>query len=218
MKDFELTMRIRNNRLKERRLAMGLSAPAFAEQAGVSYTAYIQLEGLKLHPMRLRRPWREGGLEWRPVALKVAEFHRVLPEELWPDAILAVQKSEVVAKVESEMLLAATKLSADAHVLCEATSQSELEERERRDVLLRMMKRCLTPREETVLRKRFGWDDDSPMTLADIGDLDGVCGNRVKQIEAKAIRKMRKEIERAERGVEFDRDGRLFKVPVCEIR
>lgn len=46
MKEFEAELRVRNNRLKERRLALGLSAPALAKASGVSYTTYVALESL----------------------------------------------------------------------------------------------------------------------------------------------------------------------------
>ncbi len=49
----------------------------------------------------------------------------------------------------------------------------------------------LTPREEKVLRMRFGIGDGSDHTLEEVGRVLGVTRERVRQIEAKAIRKLR---------------------------
>ena len=54
------------------------------------------------------------------------------------------------------------------------------------DVLL-----TLTEREEQVLRLRFGLDDGSCKTLEEVGQMFGVTRERIRQIEAKALRKLR---------------------------
>lgn len=49
----------------------------------------------------------------------------------------------------------------------------------------------LTDREENVLRLRFGLDDGRQRTLEDVGKVFGVTRERIRQIEAKALRKLR---------------------------
>lgn len=49
----------------------------------------------------------------------------------------------------------------------------------------------LTPREERVLRLRFGLDDGRSRTLEEVGKVFNVTRERIRQIEAKALRKLR---------------------------
>ena len=73
----------------------------------------------------------------------------------------------------------------DAPIPAEAASQTLLKE-QLADVL-----KALTPREEKVLRLRFGLEDGRPRTLEEVGKEFNVTRERIRQIEAKALRKLR---------------------------
>ena len=73
----------------------------------------------------------------------------------------------------------------DALAPADAASHTLLKE-QLTDVL-----KTLTPREEKVLRLRFGLDDGRPRTLEEVGKEFNVTRERIRQIEAKALRKLR---------------------------
>jgi RNA polymerase primary sigma factor len=51
--------------------------------------------------------------------------------------------------------------------------------------------RTLTPREEQVIKLRFGLEDGRPRTLEEVGRKFNITRERIRQIEAKALRKLR---------------------------
>jgi len=55
----------------------------------------------------------------------------------------------------------------------------------------RKMLASLTPREEQILRMRFGIGQTTDSTLEEVGKLFAVTRERIRQIEAKALRKLR---------------------------
>ena len=68
----------------------------------------------------------------------------------------------------------------------EEYAENELLKDEISEVLL-----TLTEREEKVIRLRFGLEDGKSRTLEEVGQMFGVTRERIRQIEAKALRKLR---------------------------
>ena len=52
----------------------------------------------------------------------------------------------------------------------------------------------LSPKEETIIRKRYGIGDDTPHTLEELGKEFDVSRERIRQIEVKAVRKLRQPV------------------------
>ena len=72
-----------------------------------------------------------------------------------------------------------------------AISPEQYAYREQLKESLRDVLSTLTEREENVIRMRFGLDNGQPMTLEEVGQKFGVTRERIRQIEAKAIRKLK---------------------------
>ncbi len=73
----------------------------------------------------------------------------------------------------------------DSPAPAEAASYTLLKEQ------LNEVLKTLTPREEEVLRLRFGLDDGRTRTLEEVGEKFDITRERIRQIEAKALRKLR---------------------------
>jgi RNA polymerase primary sigma factor len=67
----------------------------------------------------------------------------------------------------------------------------EAVETDERKMVIETMLDGLLPREATVLRLRFGFEDDRRWTLEEIGARIGVTRERARQIEAEALLKLR---------------------------
>ena len=60
-----------------------------------------------------------------------------------------------------------------------------------KEKLNEVLKKELNEREEQVLRLRYGLDDGAPKTLEEVGKIFEVTRERIRQIEVKAINKLK---------------------------
>jgi RNA polymerase primary sigma factor len=120
------------------------------------------------------------------------------PEEIAEQMELSVDKVREIMKIAQEPVSLETPIGEedDSHLgdfiedqeaLAPADAAAyELLKEQLEDVL-----DTLTEREENVLRLRFGLDDGRTRTLEEVGKVFGVTRERIRQIEAKALRKLR---------------------------
>ena len=120
------------------------------------------------------------------------------PEEIAEEMDLSVEKVREIMKIAQEPVSLETPIGEedDSHLgdfiedqdaLAPSDAAAyELLKEQLEDVL-----DTLTEREENVLRLRFGLDDGRTRTLEEVGKVFGVTRERIRQIEAKALRKLR---------------------------
>ena len=127
----------------------------------------------------------ENGHE--PTAEEIAEVMNSAPDKV--REILRVAQEPVSLETpigeEEDSHLGDFIPDEEAQVPAEAAYQSLLREQ------LSEVLSTLTPREEKVLRLRFGLEDGRPRTLEEVGKEFNVTRERIRQIEAKALRKLR---------------------------
>ncbi|MDQ0175217.1 RNA polymerase sigma factor RpoD [Bacillus chungangensis] len=121
-----------------------------------------------------------------------------LPEEIAEEMDLTPEKVREILKIAQEPVSLETPIGEedDSHLGDfiedqEATSPSEHAAYELLKEQLEDVLDTLTDREENVLRLRFGLDDGRTRTLEEVGKVFGVTRERIRQIEAKALRKLR---------------------------
>lgn len=121
-----------------------------------------------------------------------------LPEEIGAEMDMDTQKVRYILKISQEPVSLETPIGEedDSHLgdFIEdhaATSPADHAAYEMMKKQLENVLDTLTDREENVLRLRFGLDDGRTRTLEEVGRVFGVTRERIRQIEAKALRKLR---------------------------
>lgn len=119
-------------------------------------------------------------------------------EELAEKMNISIEKIREIYKISQEPVSLETPIGEedDSHLgdfikdesnmSPEEYATNEILKDEIADVLL-----TLTEREEKVIRLRFGLEDGKSRTLEEVGQMFGVTRERIRQIEAKALRKLR---------------------------
>jgi len=122
------------------------------------------------------------------------------PEEIAKEMGLSVDKVKHIAKIAQKTISLETPVgdSDEESILADFIKDEEIvsPSKEAARALLRERIREilheLTPREQKILSMRFGLEDGVTHTLQEVGEVFGVTRERIRQIEAKALEKIRK--------------------------
>ncbi len=136
----------------------------------------IKTQGQLIQRLGREPTVEEIGREMELPPERVSEIIRIAPEPLSLETPIGEEEDSHLADFVQ-----------DQEALSPAEAASNMILREQIDDVLGK----LTPRERDVIRMRFGLDDGSPRTLEEVGRHFRVTRERIRQIEAKALKKLR---------------------------
>jgi RNA polymerase sigma factor (sigma-70 family) len=178
-----LRLTTHNARLVDARKERGFAGDAMAEAAGISRGRLREIETLKRIPT-------EGEM------VKIACVLEKPIDHLFPEDVLSAVRAGVFAKRKATLgvpqIIRLTE--ARRQELITDGGLDSVEDAINRDLLagsIHEILGTLTPREQRLLELRFGLDGQGAKTLERVGMDFGVTRDRIHQIEAKALRKLR---------------------------
>jgi RNA polymerase sigma factor (sigma-70 family) len=149
-----------------------------ARATGIAYPTLVGYVSFKT------APYTQAG-DLRPAALKVCEVLLATPEELWPPQHLETPMRKNMMRFELS--------AADLQCLLDTNVESPeaLMLASGQDALIESALSSLTPKEERIIRLRYGIADEKEHTADEVAELFGVSRNRIYQLEHRALRKLR---------------------------
>lgn len=154
---------------------------AFCRFYDLSLTRVYELLNLKLCPVM----WRNA---YRPICLTLSSILDIDCATLFPQALYA-QTWPTNLSVDIP-LATFVGLGAAKHLTLPPSSFEAVANRELRERMTAAVA-TLTPRETRVITRRFGLDGQGERTLDEVAQEHAVCRERIRQVEAKAMRKLR---------------------------
>jgi RNA polymerase primary sigma factor len=146
---------------------------------------HIRKAEAKLHDLFGRDPSNDEVAEELGITSKrVAEYRKASLKPSSLDAPLGDDDSNRIADVVADQ---------NAHSPLE-----DLEGKNNTQLIYEVLKK-LDPREQRILRHRFGLDGDDEKTLEEVGEEFGVTRERIRQIQNEALAKLRKNIEQLDK-------------------
>lgn len=183
MKEYRLEIKVRNNAVLKRMEELGYeSVPVFCREHKLHYSDIINIISFKV-PFYGKRGNITGTI------IKLADALQVLPDYIYPPERRGepLKNNKYIAEVEkADLMQISTSLRMDAMPVDDRKMLNDLA-----PTIRNVMLEALTPREHRLIDKRFGLTSGTPETLDEMGDQLNVSRERIRQMEAKALRKMK---------------------------
>ncbi len=180
--DFNVLIKVRNNKLmKAIKLAGFKTLIEFSIKSEVSIACIYNY-------INLKRPAMING-NFAKAVIKMANTLNVNPFDLFPFKFIdnCISKNIIEKEFDEEQV--------DNLISNKETNPEVLMLVNERDKILKDLFKFLTPREERVIRLRFGLDNSEAKELSEIGEELNLSRERVRQIEGRALDKLRKRIK-----------------------
>jgi RNA polymerase sigma factor (sigma-70 family) len=185
MEEFNIKVSVRNNLILQTIRDQGYTnLNKFAKECNVSIGGLYDLVNLKEPPLSPHG-------EFSKTAKELMEALGACPAELWTDEQLTMRlrSNTVERELGKEGLQIALQSNARSLIGLDYPEQQLAEQDNTR--LINDKLDSLTPREAKILRLRFGFDGGGGHTLEEVGKIFKVTREQIRQIEAKALRKLR---------------------------
>jgi len=174
---FGIRHRLFNFNLKQRREELGMTLEELSQKIGRSKGYISNLQAFKVFPTE-------------EMILKIAIALEVPPEALFPEAIEHFRIDGKAQPISISMSEARKLGMVNQALLVSPDIADEFKNVGLKEQIEKVLKK-LKPREQRVLRLRFGLDDGRSRTLEEVGKELGVTRERIRGIEAKSLRQLR---------------------------
>lgn len=172
-----LIVKIKNDNFYQARISAGYpSALAMSKATGISQSSIHRYEDFRGIPVR------------KSMIERIERALRVPFEDLFPQEVISVT-GKIPKRLE--FVKETPILPENAIILLPETALFSAEEKEQKYERLEKAVDGMRERERLVLINRYGLFGQPALTYKEIGDLLGVTRERIRQIEARAIRKLR---------------------------
>lgn len=165
-------------KLRNLRKTKGLSQEELADECNMAIHRVQAIEQLKSFPTE-------------PEAYAISDFFNIDPIKLFPKwSLLAfsVKRSE-------DKVFEVKRIALDSPEVLQLEASNDIEVEIDKDSLkndIHKILNILNPKEQKVLSFRFGLMGETPKTLDEVGKIFNIGRERVRQVEAKALRKLRR--------------------------
>ena len=180
MKDYRVEVKVKNNYLFSMMKSYGIeNVPQLGKATGISINVLYTYLNLTKTPHT-----KKGRL--LPSVEALCSFFSCAVDDLFPP-----QHIENPLEKNSGVIEANMNELVSSNLLGGGTDPLELLEKQDTPKLVSTALEKLNPRERMVIKARFGLDGEEEKTLQEIAEVLDVCRSRARQIEAKALRKLR---------------------------